>query len=252
MTCPSACAPWLEAALDLIYPAVCQLCGEGRATAIEGYVCAECRSQPGAVRLIRAPYCDRCGLPFDGAVGGRFECGHCAGLELHFRYARAAVVATDTILRVMHAYKYHRAVWFEPFLAGLLVQAALPELRRDAWDWIAPVPLFPVKEREREFNQSCRLASRLSKATGIPMTTRLVCRERPTRTQTQLSRAARQENMRGAFAATGAPWGRGRRVVLVDDVLTTGATTSACALALRRAGAADVCVWTVARGQWST
>ena len=252
MTLASAGSPWLEGALGLLYPAVCQLCGEDRATAGEGYVCDRCRNRPGAVRRIMAPYCDRCGLPYDGAVTGQFECGHCAGLELHFRRARAAVVATDLILRVVHAYKYHRAVWFEPFLAGLLVQAALPELRREAWDGIVPVPLFPVKEREREFNQSARLAARLSAAAGIPLETRVVCRRRPTQTQTRLSRSARAENMRGAFAPTGAEWPRGGRVVLVDDVLTTGATTSACARALRLAGAADVCVWTVARGQWST
>ena len=215
-------------------------------------MCAECRRRPGAVRFITAPYCDRCGLPFDGVATGRFECGHCSGMELHFRFARAAVVATDLVLRVVHAYKYHRAEWFEPFLAGLLIEAALPELRRDEWDWIVPVPLFPVKEREREFNQSARLAARLSEAAGIPIETRVVSRERPTQTQTQLSRRARTENMRGAFAPTGRAWRRGARVVLVDDVLTTGATTSACARALRKAGAADVCVWTVARGQWNT
>lgn len=252
MRLASAGRPWLEALLGLLYPAVCQLCGEGRATAVEGYVCSACRTRPGAVRPITAPYCDRCGLGFDGVAGGRFECGHCAGLELHFRFARAAVVATDVVLRVIHAYKYHRAVWFEPFLAGLLVQAATPELRSAGWDWIVPVPLFSVREREREFNQSARLGLWLSRATGIPLATRLLCRERATRTQTQLSRRARLENMRGAFARTTVAWPRGARVVLVDDVLTTGATTSACARTLREAGAADVCVWTVARGQWNT
>lgn len=252
MTPVSASRLWLEGLLGLLYPAVCQLCGENRATAADGYVCGDCRNRPGAVRHIVPPYCDRCGLPFDGEATGRFECGHCAGLELHFRFARAAVVATDAILRVVHAYKYQRAVWFEPFLAGLLVQAAAPELPRHAWDCIVPVPLFPVKEREREFNQSARLASRLSRATGIPLETRVVHRRHSTRTQTRLSRPARMENMRGAFAPTDPACWSGSRVVLVDDVLTTGATTSACARALRIAGAADVCVWTVARGQWST
>lgn len=251
MTLASACRPWLEGVLGLVYPPVCQLCGEHEATSDEGYVCVACRSEPGALRRITAPYCERCGLPYDGALTGPFACGHCAKLDLHFRFARAAVVATDLVLRVVHAYKYHGAVWFEPFLAGLLVQTAMPELQREAWNWIVPVPLFPVKEREREFNQSARLAGRLSAATGIPLAPRVIRRQRATETQTRLSRSEREENMRGAFAPTGEAWPRGGRVVLVDDVLTTGATTSACARALRLAGAADVCVWTVARGQWS-
>jgi ComF family protein len=157
------------------------------------------------------------------------------------------VVASDLVLDVIHRYKYGRAVWFEAFLAGLLERQARPELQSQDWDWIAPVPLFPVKEREREFNQAARLAAQLGRATGIPVNERMLQRVRHTRTQTQLTRPERAANMRGAFAA-GTVDLRGVRVVLVDDVLTTGATTNACAEALRAAGAADVCVWTVARG----
>ncbi len=110
------------------------------------------------------------------------------------------------------------------------------------------MPLHPTKKREREFNQAERLARRLSAATGIPVHTGLLRRVLPTRTQTLLTREQRAANMRHAFAPRGQPRLRGRRIVLLDDVFTTGATTSACARVLRRAGAAEVCVWTVARG----
>ena len=152
------------------------------------------------------------------------------------------------MLEVIHRYKYHRALWFEPFLADLLVQRAAPVLASETWDWLVPVPLHPVKEREREFNQAERLARRLGAATGIRVHRRLLRRMAPTRTQTLLSREERLENVRNAFAALPDARLEGERLVLVDDVLTTGATTSACAGALRRAGAGDVCVWTVARG----
>ncbi len=171
---------------------------------------------------------------------------------MHFRFARAAVVASDLVLQIIHAYKYRRGLWYERFLGRLLVDAAAPELAREPWDWIVPVPLYPVKEREREFNQAARLARLLSRATGIPTHTRAVRRTRATGTQTRLTRSERMENMHEAFVPTGVGDLQGQRVVLLDDVLTTGATTSACARAVREAGAADVCVWTVARGTWRT
>ncbi len=239
---------WLDATLGFFYPEICQLCGAERATAAEGYVCGRCWSKPGAVRFIRPPYCERCGLPFEGQLATRFECSNCREMKLNFSHARAAVVASDFVLEVIHRYKYQRALWFEPFLAELLVRQAADPLRREGWDWIVPVPLYSVKQREREFNQAERLAARLGANTGIPVNRRLVRRVGPTRTQTLLNRAQRALNVRGAFAARPGVDLRGDRVVLVDDVLTTGATTSACAGALRAAGADEVCVWTVARG----
>jgi len=110
------------------------------------------------------------------------------------------------------------------------------------------VPLHSLKEREREFNQSEILARHLSAATGIPLNAKLLRRVASTLTQTLLTREQRAANMRGAFAVRSGIKFNGERVVLVDDVFTTGATTNACALALRTAGAGEVCVWTVARG----
>jgi ComF family protein len=238
--------------MGFFYPAVCQVCGHERVSAGAGYVCARCCERPDGVRRIREPFCERCGLPFAGEMQGPFRCAHCGELELDFCFARAAVVATALVLDVIHRYKYGRSVWFEPFLADLLAQAAGPELAQGGWDCLVPVPLFPVREREREFNQSARLAARLGAATGLPVRRGVVQRRRPTQTQTQLSREERAANMRGAFAPAGARRLQGERVVLVDDVLTTGATTSACARALKAAGASEVCVWTVARGTWQT
>ena len=236
---------WFNAALGLLYPDICQVCKSERAAAGEGYVGSRCWSQ---VRFIRPPFCDRCGLPFEGEVTGAFECANCRDLELHFRSARSAVVAKTVVLQAIHRYKYQRALWFEPFLADLLVREAVPALRQEHWDFIVPVPLHPVKEREREFNQAARLARRLAGATKIPLNAKLLHRVKLTFTQTLLTRPERVTNMRGAFATRPGVKLDGERIVLVDDVLTTGATTSACAQVLRRAGVGDVCVWTVARG----
>jgi ComF family protein len=148
----------------------------------------------------------------------------------------------------LHRYKYQRALWFEPFLGDLLVESARTALAGEKWDLMVPIPLYPTKEREREFNQAERMARRLSGATGIPLDDRLVRRILPTLTQTVLTRAERMANVRRAFAPVRGRRLTGERIVLVDDVFTTGATTSACAKVLRGLGAGEVCVWTVARG----
>lgn len=236
---------WLNAGLSFFYPEACQCCFQQRATAAEGYVCLTCRE---TVWWIRRPFCERCGLPFEGDITTPFECANCREMELHFTHAHSAVAARGLVLEVIHRYKYQRELWFEPFLADLLVTEAAPALQRERWDLVVPVPLHPLKEREREFNQAARLAARLSRAAGIPLRRDLLRRVTPTRTQTLLSRAERADNMRNAFALNGGGDFQGLRIVLVDDVLTTGATTSACARVLVEGGAAQVCVWTVARG----
>jgi ComF family protein len=169
-------------------------------------------------------------------------------MEFDFTSARSAVVARGNVREVIHRYKYQRALWFEGFLAELLVRQAVPELRAGKWDLIVPIPLHARKLREREFNQAGRMARRLGAATGLPVHPRLLRRVAPTVTQTRLSRSERLDNVRRAFALRRPVRLTGRRIVLVDDVFTTGATSSACARVLRRAGAADVCVWTIARG----
>ena len=233
-----------DAALNLIYPAVCQVCREERATADEGYVGPKCRAK---IRYVVPPFCERCGLPYSGEITGPFECANCLDVKLHFRSARSAVVADTMMLDIVGRYKYQPARWFEPFLAGLLIAEAKPALTAEHWDFIVPVPLHPIKRREREFNQAERMAERLAQATNIPVNARLVRRVKATTTQTRLSREERAANVSNAFAFCGEQELSGERVVLVDDVMTTGATTNACAAALRKGGAGEICVWTVAR-----
>ena len=235
----------IDSCLSFIYPENCQICQIRRAAARNGFVCPACWSQ---VRFIKPPFCERCGLPCSGDLTTPFECTNCREMNWHFNFARSAVVARSVVREVIHRYKYQHALWFEPFLADLFLREALPGLRAQDWDLIVPVPLHRVKHREREFNQAERLAAHLSAAAGIPLNSKLLRRVRPTATQTLLARPERAANMRGAFAVCAGTRLDGDRVILVDDVFTTGATTSACAQVLRAAGAGEVCVWTIARG----
>ncbi len=237
--------PWADAVLNFVYPPVCQICQDARAGVEEGYVCEECL---GKIPLLESPYCNKCGAPFEGAITNAFQCGNCKELELNFSFARAAVVTNPVMLDVIHRYKYNRALWFEPFLAGLLARQAAPGLLPGLWNMIVPVPLHPLKEREREFNQAERLSRGLARALNIPVNTKLLRRVKATATQTMLSREQRTANVHKAFSFCGRENLSGEKIILVDDVLTTGATTSACAKVLLKAGAGEVGVWTVARG----
>ena len=103
-----------------------------------------------------------------------FQCSNCRELELQFSKARSAALADAMLLDIIHRYKYSRALWFEPFLAGLLINAATPGLLSEQWDLIVPVPLHSLKRTEREFNQAERLARQLSDATQISLECRLL------------------------------------------------------------------------------
>jgi competence protein ComFC len=235
----------INTGLGFLYPEICRICETERATAKSGFVCSKCWTQ---VRFIRPPFCERCGLPFEGDITTTFECTNCREMELHFSSARSAVVAKTIVLEIIHRFKYQRELWFEPFLGDLLLREAVPVLRGQNWDFIAPVPLHSVKEREREFNQAELIAKHLSVATKIPLNSNLLRRVSPTMTQTRLTKQQRAENMRGAFSICKGVKLNGEKIIVVDDVFTTGATTSACAKVLREAGVGEVCVWTVARG----
>ena len=237
---------WWEAFLGLFYGEVCEACDQQRATSAEGYVCGSCRAD---VKLIEPPFCQRCGSVFPGAITSTFECGNCRDLQLEFSSARAVAIAAGVLLDILHRYKYENALWVEPYVTELFVSGAGPNIKTGEWDLIIPVPLHPRRQREREFNQAEVLGRALSSATGIGLKTRLLQRTVDTRSQTQLPRAQRGENVRRAFQFRGQKAElAGKRVILVDDVLTTGATTSACARLLRQNGAGEVCVWTLARG----
>ncbi|MDB6055873.1 MAG: ComF family protein [Verrucomicrobiales bacterium] len=239
---------WLDAFLAFFYPPVCQLCLMNRATPAEGFVCETCVTGKNGVRYIEPPFCGKCGLPFEGAIEVAFECGNCKELELSFDSARSAVVANQLVLNVIHKYKYEGGLWFEPFLASLLIKKVQTSADVKEFDLVVPVPLYSARRREREFNQSERLGKRLAKELGLPLSTRGIERTRPTTTQTMLTRSERATNVRNAFTVKDKKLYSKKRVMLVDDVMTTGATTSACARAIRRAGAKSVHVWTVARG----
>ena len=135
----------------------------------------------------------------------------------------------------------------EPAVARLEEGDDSGEIVRAA-DAVTSVPLYPKRERERGYNQAALLGEALARRVGIPFRRRLLGRRRATATQTHLTAAQRVHNVRGVFSVAWPGRVRGARIVLVDDVMTTGATVNECARALQEAGAASIMVLTVARG----
>ncbi len=240
-----AALKWLRRAIDLVYPRNCQFCGDALDEQHRGVVCPACL---GRAKPIAPPFCRRCALPFDGKLTEPFECGYCKDLKFHFTRAVAACRAEGVVRDCIHRFKYNREMYFEMHLAGWLVEAGRRWIDWQQVDAIVPVPLYPRKERAREFNQAERLARALGRAVGVPVLARLLRRVKETGTQTKLDAESRRANVRGAFAAVGRERIDGLRIALVDDVFTTGATLDSCARVLREQGAPDVIALTVARG----
>lgn len=222
-----------RALLDLLFPPRCAGCGQRGA-----WLCAGC-----ATRLVplTPPWCRRCGLPqpHDGL------CRRCrAEGPFALDLARAACAFREPVREAIHRFKYAGERGRAEHLAGLLAGCpGVADLRADTL--LVPVPLDPARRRARGYNQAEELARELATTWQRPLATALR-RTRATRPQVGLDRQARRENVRGAFAWRGAALAGGR-VLLIDDVLTTGATAEACAVALKAAGASWVGLLAIAR-----
>lgn len=177
-----------------------------------------------------------------------FTCPNCRGEGFAFDCAVAAVRSRGVVREMIHRLKYGGEIWLAvPLARWMLDGLSDPRLAGGRIEALVPVPLHPVRLREREFNQSALLASELSRLSGIPVIHALR-RRRPTVTQTKLDRKHRRQNLRDAFVLSKNADVTNLNLLLVDDVLTTGSTLDACALALRAAGAGRVRALTAARG----
>ena len=234
----------IQKVLDWFYPRVCPGC-QSPSDREERYWCWECW---GAIALFEEMgHCSICGHPSEGAVSHSFVCGSCRAHRPAFDRARAAADFRGTLQDQIHAFKYNHAFWMQQDLCDLLEGAVQAHFSPAAIDVVLPVPLFPTRQRERSYNQAALLAEELALRIDRRVDEQSLVRIRKTETQTHFNAAKRRENMSGAFAVVRPEWVRQRCVLLVDDVMTTGATLDECAKALKKAGARTVWALTVAR-----
>src|SRR5215831_12028331 len=216
--------PWVTAALDLVFPPLCPVCrellGDGR----------------------RDPLCGTCWRRLS-----RIGPPACRSRPPRFAYARAAARYGDVVREAIHAFKFAGRRSLADPLGDLLADLGLSALPGPRPDVLIPVPLHRRRQRDRGCNQALLLARRLEQHWQIPVAPGALARRTATAPQADLDASARRRNVRGAFVVIDPAAVVGRHVILVDDVLTTGATVGECARCLTRAGASVVGVVTVAR-----
>jgi ComF family protein len=228
------------ATVNLLIPPRCLSCGGLAET--QGALCPQCWD---AITFLGPPACLRCGLPFEVDAGGAAICGPCLLDPPRYRRARAVFrydgASKSLVLGFKHADRTSRAPYFARWMAR-----AGAELLEVA-DIIVPVPLHPWRLLLRRYNQSALLANGLAALSGVPTCPDTLIRVRHTPKQGALGRRQRQANLHGAIRLKRADKIQGRHVLLVDDVLTSGATVEECVRVLQTGGAAAVDVLTLAR-----
>lgn len=235
---------FISTLLDLVYPRTCVACGSEVGPG-QGHVCWDCMS---GFDVIANPFCSVCGDPVEGMIEHEYQCSSCVRHAPGFEMARSAVRYRGAIRTVLQSLKYGKKTFLARDLLPYMSACVGAHYSRVCFDGVTFVPLYPKKERERTFNQARLLAGKLAGSLDLPFLPNCLERTRYTETQTDLNAGQRRANVKGAFAVLNRKWLEGRSLLLVDDVMTTGATVSECARVLKEAGAAGVFVVTVARG----
>lgn len=226
----------LKYLLDLVFPPKCKICG----IRCMNPICDNCL---GSFPKIDGGVCDRCGKPCRRDVS---ECRECTGREFHFLHARSGGIYSGALKDAIHLLKYKNGKALAPYLARFLSNSLSDFI--DDVDRIAFVPLTKYKEATRGYNQSRLIAEELAKLHNKPLYTGLL-KVKDIQEQNKLGLSDRSSNVKGAFGANLPLSGK---IVLVDDVYTTGSTANECALALKQSGASEVLILTVARTPMET
>jgi len=232
---------YLKLLVNIILPPRCPICG--RVVSSEGSLCIECFEK---IDFISNPYCECCGKPLYSSNIQSVYCLQCLQHKPPFRFCRSAIEYTTFSKQLILDFKFTDHLENKTLLAKWMFMAG-QDIFRNGVDLIIPVPLYYTRLLKRTYNQSAVLCAELSKLSGIAADYTVLKKTKQTKLQTDCNAKQRKRNLKGAFSVIHPEHIKGKRVVLVDDVFTTGSTLTECAKTLKRSGAKSVDALTTAR-----
>lgn len=228
----------LNRLLNILFPASCPLCQKEATQHKTAPICPDCWD---AVSPYTGAICRICGAPL--VSDASLTCGECLKDEPAFTHARCFGLHDGALKKAINLFKFHGIKRLSKPLAENFFHMELPRA-----DMVLPVPLYKKRLRERGFNQSALLGKYVAKRLEVPLNLSSLVRNRDTRPQVGLSAKERKKNIKNAFEVNGKEVIKGRRIILIDDVFTTGATARECSRVLKNAGAQEVFVITLSHG----
>ena len=231
-----------EAVFSLVFPVSCELCGT---LLPSGGALGVCRNCQNSIPLIAPPWCAGCGR---NVLKGEALCAHCRNEHFHFDRAFACVYYDEKMKKLLHAFKFERRRSLLPFFKELFERFSQQYLPQAPWNLVVPVPMDEAHERERGFNQARLFSAMIAKKSGKAHAPQALSCRKAGSLQSSLSKSERKKNAADRFFVQKTEGIASAHILLVDDILTTGQTASACAKTLKAAGARTVSVLALARG----
>lgn len=228
-----------ETAITFLYPAECRVCKEFLGAMTIPYICNNCWQD---IHFVEPPWCDICGTPNINGL-----CEACAITPPRYGKLRSIAFYQTTLQQAIHCFKFEKKKGLARHLIQLINTHIPSDCRIAEYDFILPVPIHKKRQQERGFNQATLLANGIAKTEGVPVLRDTLVRHRHTVAQSSLDREARQQNLVGAFTIRNPDIIRGKRLLIFDDVFTTGATIREAVSELWTADPAEVDVLTLAR-----
>lgn len=236
----------LETLLDFVYPRniYCILCDEAIEKTDSYSLCTDCREE---VKFITSRFCEKCGKPLEPMYLPQ-KCPDCIQNVHYFTKGFSCVEYDDKIKKLVYDLKYYKKRYLAYHMAEMMT-ARFVKLGWDKPDVIIPIPLHPRKERERGFNQSSLIAKYVGELIDVPVECKIILRTRETETQNKLNKEERKENLKNAFQMIENQKFTNKKILILDDIYTTGSTIDACAKELGKAKPKEIKFMTFATGR---
>jgi ComF family protein len=222
--------------LNMLFPEVCPICHETSSDHATAPVCTVCWN---SIQPYKGPKCDKCGIPLDS--DSSITCGECIKAKPEYKSVRTFGLYKGPLRKAINLLKYHNMKRLSKPLSAMILRMEMPRV-----DAVIPVPLYKDRLRQREFNQSALLAKYTAKKTGTSLLVNCLVKIKDTMPQVGLSSRERRRNISNAFGVEKKEHIKGKVILLMDDVITTGATVRECSRVLKKAGAGDVYVMALA------